>query len=310
VLFTRNRQSILAVALSGIAAMILYLPWLVKMPAQLTKVQVSYWVEKPTIARIFTTLLSYVTGLPLPDLFLPVGLFISILVTSIAGWQTIQAFRTKQPGAMRAGWLLYLAIIPALILFVISQWTPVFIERALLVCGGVFILWVAWSLIATKLPKIIQITSIFLLFIGFSIGNYEHATYSGFPYGPFEEITNLFRKEMSADTIIIHSNKLSMIPAFYFDKTLPQIYITDQPGSSTDTLAPETRSVLEIPSSANIQSAAGDHLHIWFVIFNKAIEESQSRGLATHPHIEWLESNYTLISSRINNELLILEYVK
>jgi 4-amino-4-deoxy-L-arabinose transferase-like glycosyltransferase len=310
VLFTRNRQNIFAVLLSGIAAMILYLPWLLTIPSQFTKIQGSYWVEKPTIARIFTTLLSYVTGLPLPGLFLPVGLFISILVTSIAGWQTIQAIRNKQPGAIRAGWLLYLATVPAIVLFVISQWTPVFIERALLVCGGIFILWIAWSLIATKLPKIIQITSLSLLMIGFSIGNYEHVTYAGFPYGPFEEITNMIRKEMSADTIIIHSNKLSMIPAFYFDKTLSQIYIADQPGSSTDTLAPETRSVLEIPSSTNIQSAAGNRAHIFFVIFNKAIDESQTRGLATHPHIEWLNSNYTLINSRTNNELLILEYVK
>lgn len=310
VLFTRNRQNILAVLLSGIVAMILYLPWLLKIPAQLTKVQGSYWVEKPTIARIFTTLLSYVTGLPLPGLFLPIGLFISILITSIACWQTIQAFRTKQPNVMRAGWLLYLAIVPALVLFVISQWTPVFIERALLICGGMFILWIAWSLIATKLPRIIQITSISLLIIGFIIGNYEHFTYSGFPYGPFEELTKTIRKEMVADTIIIHSNKLSMIPAFYFDKTLPQIYIADQPGSSTDTLAPETRSVLEIPFSANIQAAAGNHTHIWLVIFNKAIDESQAMGLATHPHIEWLNSNYALINSRINNEILILEYLK
>jgi hypothetical protein len=156
------------------------------------------------------------------------------------------------------------------------KWTPVFIERALLLCAGMLILWIACSLITVNLPKIIQFTSISLLIIGFSIGNYEHVPYSGFPYGPFEEIAKIFRKEMSADTIIIHSNKLNMIPAYYSEKTLPQIHITDQSGGSTDTLAPETRSVLEIPSSANIQTAASDYTHIWLGILHKAIDESQA----------------------------------
>ena len=80
-----------------------------------------------TEPKDYTLLLVYVTNLPLPNnSLLFASLFIALTVISIAIMQT---FRRANRNA-NALWLMYLAFMPPILLFVVSQWVPVYIERA------------------------------------------------------------------------------------------------------------------------------------------------------------------------------------
>jgi 4-amino-4-deoxy-L-arabinose transferase-like glycosyltransferase len=300
-LLRRNWKALRSVILSGLGALLLYLPWLLQLPSQLTKVSTAYWVERPGLDKLFTLLLVYVTNLPLPNNLIFVGLFIALAVVTIA---TLQTFRRGNRNA-NALWLFYLAFTPPLLLFIISQWVPVYVERALLPSGVIFCIWLTWAMFDTPLPAPIRNGLLALLAIGVTMGLYQHVTYRGFPYAPYQELDASLREQIQPGDAIIHSSKLSLLPAVYYDQYLPQIFIADPPGSNTDTLAEATRKVLGLTIASDTEFATRDARRVWFVIFKKSIEEARAAGATTHPHLKYLNRHFKLITTEDWGELQI-----
>jgi 4-amino-4-deoxy-L-arabinose transferase-like glycosyltransferase len=294
-LITKDWRPLKSVTLAGIFSVLLYLPWLVYLPAQFAKVNQAYWIDKPGFYRLFTLLLYFITNLPLPKAWLVVGLFIALFAVAIGVWQTIRAAREKLNDSHNGLWMFYLAFMPPLLLFLFSQWKPIYLERALLPSGAVFCIWLAWALTETKLPKPIQGFAALLLLIGFGMGIYQNINYAGFPYAPYQAMTQSLQAKLQPGDVIIHSSKLSMLPSVYYDRTLPQTYAADPPGSSVDTLAPATQQVLGLEAQPDIASAVGDAKRVWFVIFDQSNQEYIQAGYPRHPQLTWLMENYSQI---------------
>ncbi|RLD04464.1 MAG: hypothetical protein DRI32_05605 [Chloroflexi bacterium] len=293
-IFMRKTNMIWAVMKYGSLSLFLYLPWLIHLPAQLDKVQGGYWVTKPGIERLITLLLSYVTNLPLPDNWLLPALLVTFLPISLALWQTFLVLRQKKSRAWRGAWLLYLSFTPPFALFIVSQWIPVFIERALMPSGAIFCIWLAWALFETKMPHPVQGILTGFLLISAGMGIYQHLNYAGFPYAPYQEMTESLDSRQQFGDIIVHSNKLTALPAIYYAPELSQEYLADISGSSTDTLALATQETLGLFAKPNLPSATEGAKRIWFIIFQKSLNEYQQAGIETHPHLAWLDENYTL----------------
>jgi len=308
--FLRRWRKVKATLIAGLGAVVLYLPWLLQLPAQFAKIRTAYWVERPGFSSLFNTLLSFVTNLPVDDRWLPLALGVTLLVTALAAYQTYLALRKRLPGAAKGAWLAYLAFVPALFMFVFSQRWPVYIERALLPSGITFILWLIWALTATGLPSLVRIPSLALLVAGIVLGLSMHLTYSGFPYGPYAAIDASLESRYRAGDVIIHSSKLTMLPAVYFDRTLDQQFVADPPGSSTDTLAPATQQVLGLQASPSLEAAVGKAKRVWFVIFQESSREATSNGLTTHPQITWLDQNFHYESMEVWGPVLLYYYTR
>ncbi len=291
-LLKRDWRALRAVLIAGLGALLLYFPWLLRLPSQFAKVQHSYWVERPLPTRLVTTLLAFVTNLPVPDDWLPVALFITMLVFALGIWQTGRACRRGDTRVRRGLWLLYLALTPVLFLYLFSLWQPVFIERALLPSGVLFLMWLIWALERTQLPLLVRNLALTILGVGFVLGVYQRLSYTGFPYGPYASLDAYLAEQAAPGEVILHSNKLTALPMIYYDRTLSQRFMADPPGSGSDTLAPATQAVLGLSADADLGSATADAPRVWLIIFNRAIEEYQAIGESTHPHIAWLESYY------------------
>ena len=305
-LLRREWKTLRAVILSGLVALLIYLPWLLQLPSQFAKVSTAYWVERPGLDKLFTLLLVYVTNLPLPNSLLFVGLFIALAVVSIG---LVQAFRraNRDPNAL---WLLYLSFAPPILSFLVSQWIPVYIERAFLPSGVIFCLWLAWALFDTPLPVILRNGLTVLLALGAGLGLYQHVTYAGFPYAPYRELDASLRAEFSKGDAIVHSSKLTVLPAVYFDRSLSQTYVADPPGSSVDTLAPATQRVLGLEAQADIVSAAGEARRVWFIIFDQSNLEYVEQGEIMHPHLLWLTDHYALIEVQSWGDVCLYLFAK
>lgn len=307
-LATRQPRIILGTVLSGAGAILLYLPWLVNLPAQLGKIQQGYWVQPPGVQQVFTLLLSYTTNLPLPGIWLPVGLFLTLVVFFTGLWAIYLSTRKSEKDNMAAVWLAGLAFLPPSLAFLVSQWIPIFIERAFLSSGVFFLGWLAWVFTRRNLPAPARISGLVFLIAGFLIGNFQHLAYRGFPYGPYQEAAAYLQNESQTGGIVIHSNKLSMVPTFYFSPSLPQVFLADPPGSPTDTFAAETQQVLGVVSVQDLETATQGKTTVWLVIFRQSIAEAQSAGLVTHPHITWLDENFNRVEEQPWGELLVIEY--
>jgi hypothetical protein len=251
-------------------------------------------------------LLVYVTNLPLPNNLLFVGLFIALIVVSIS---LVQTFRrtNRNPNAL---WLITMSFAPPILLFVVSQWVPVYVERALLPSGVIFCIWLAWAMFDTPLPVPIRNGLLALLVIGVTTGLYQHITYRGFPYAPYQELGASLRERIRPGDAIIHSSKLSLLPAAYYDRTLPQIFIADPPGSNTDTLAEATRKVLGLTIASDTESATRDARRVWFIIFGQSIQEYVKAGESTHPQLAWLNANYSLVEVQSWGDLRVYLFSK
>ncbi len=288
--FRKDWRSLYSISLAGIGALILYSPWAFQLPAQFAKIQNAYWVERPDLSKLFTLLLVYITNTPLPANLVAGALAVVLIMITTGLIQTVRY--THQTRVKDGLWLLYLAFAPPLFLFLFSQWRPVYIERALLPSGAIFCIWLAWAIIKTNLSNIAQYFLLGLLGISSVLGIYQHVNYHDFPYGPFKELDVSLHQRIESHDVIVHSNKLSLLPAIFFDRELPQSFIGDQPGSATDTLAPATQQVLTIMAEKDIQLATSNSERVWYIIYQRAIDEYKAAGYSTHPDIEYLNSQY------------------
>jgi mannosyltransferase len=297
-LITRNWAALKRVALGTCLALLLYLPWLVHLPAQFARIDRGYWVLRPDFYRLLVLPVIFVVNLPLPQTLLAPGLFIGLSVTALALLRTFRAISQRQPTLQSGLWLLYLSFFPALLMFLVSQWKPVYLERALLPSGAIFLVWVAWALVEAQAINPLHILTAVLVVLGFGMGLYEHVAVSGGIYGPFHAMIQDLESRRQAGDVIIHSNKLSMLPAVYFDRTIPETYVADPPGSAEDTLAPATQQVLDLMAQPSIESAAAGADRIWFVIFDASNQEFMQAGYPRHPQLTWLMEHYTEVEQR------------
>ena len=306
--FQKNWRTLRAMIFAGLGALVLYFPWAVQIPAQFSKVQNAYWVERPDISKLFTLLLVFITNTPLPTSLVAGVLAMALIIVIIGFIQTLRY--SRQTNEKDGLWLLYLSVAPPLLLFLFSQWRPVYIERALLPSGAIFCIWLAWVITKTNLPKAAQYALLGLLGISSVLGIYQHITYHDFPYGPFKGLDISLQQRMELQDVIVHSNKLSMLPAMLFDRDLPQSFIGDQPGSSTDTLALATQQVLGIKAESDIQTATRNAERVWYIIYQRSIDEYEANGFPNHPDIKYLDSQYELESEENWDGLRVFLYSK
>ncbi|MEW6406615.1 MAG: hypothetical protein AB1649_32950, partial [Chloroflexota bacterium] len=91
---------------------------------------------------------------------------------------------------------------------------------------------------------------------------------------------------------------------------LPQSYIIDPPGSSTDTLLPATQEVLGLDAQPGIESATQNTERVWFIIFHQSIDEFTERGQVTHPHLRYLNENFKKVSVEDWSDLRLYLFTK
>ncbi|MDO9302589.1 MAG: hypothetical protein Q7T89_14475, partial [Anaerolineales bacterium] len=293
-IFQKDWKTLRSLTLAGFAAIIIYSPWLIHLPAQLSKVTSSFWIEKPGIEKIFTLVLIYLPHLPLPNNLLLPGLLLATLTITFAAFQTYRTHKENPKKARSGLWLAYLSFTPPLLLWLASQISPMYVERALLPSHALFCIWLAWAFTQTKLPRPIQLFAFALIFASAGIGFYQHVAYKGFPYGPYATLDQSIQSRLEQGDVVIHSNKLTYLPSFYFDRELPQSYLVDSVGSSTDTLSPATRKILHLTAQENIEAATADANRVWFIIHQQSMDEFTAQGYKTHPQLECLAENFGL----------------
>jgi hypothetical protein len=96
----------------------------------------------------------------------------------------------------------------------------------------------------------------------------------------------------------VHGNKITALPMIYYDRTLPQHYVRDIPGSGSDTLAVPTQKTLGLLADECIAQAAGGAPRVWYVTFEKLEEEMVELGEddpdnLRYDSLRWLHEHYT-----------------
>jgi uncharacterized membrane protein len=299
---------------SHLLILVLFAPWLIVVPSQLDKIQQAYWVEQPGLAKLIQTILIFnfaYDNQSLPGWLLPLVLFFSLLIPVIIAFELIRQRKTRDQQSGQSALyslLLFLTIIPVLLTFVASQIQPVYIARALLPSALMYYGLVAAVLIAGSAPKPVRWGLLLPSAAIVAASLINHYTYAGFPRPPFDEAAAFLRAHYQPADVIVHSNKLTFFPTHYYDRSLPQEFIADEPGSPSDTLAYPTQQALGLFATPDIETATLGRERVWFVVFRQEIDEYRVAGYLDHPQRAWLEQHYTLVSVTSFNDLEIYEY--
>lgn len=305
--FRRRWADLWRTLAAALIAALLYLPWLLNLPSQLARIERAYWIPSPGPTELVRTLLVFVGGLPVPPAALPVVLTAALLLLSGGLLATWKAYRQQLPGWRRGVWMLYLSFAPVALMLLVSFWRPVYIDRAMLPAGVMFLLWSAWVLDGRRLTGPLLITCRLGLGLAMVMGLIGFYRYRGFPYAPYAELNSYLEQELDAGEVILHTSKLSALPAIYYAASLEQGYLADILLSGADTLAPATQEVLGLIAEPDIQTALGEARGGFLILFEREIAEFEDQ-FGNHPALAWLQGSSTLIDQRRFGELLVLEF--
>jgi mannosyltransferase len=296
--------------LSHLFMLLLFAPWLAILPSQFGKIQQAYWVQRPDLATAIQTLLVFHFGYDnqaLPSWLLPPALFLSLLIPAFLALRLIRAQAPRRWSLVYV-LLLLLSISPPLIVFVLSQIRPVYIVRAFLPSALAYYALVAGVLGVRTVPRPIRLVLMLSATAIAAASLVNHYTYALFPRPPFDEAAAYLRANYQSGDAIVHSNKLTFLPTHYYDRSLLQAFIADEPGSPSDTLAYPTQQALGLYATPDLATATKGHERVWLVIFRRAIDEYLSLGFDDHPHLVWLEQHCVLASMVAFNDLDVYEY--
>jgi hypothetical protein len=206
--------------------------------------------------------------------------------------------------------LIYLSFAPPILLFLVSQWIPIYIERALLPSGVIFCIWLVWALFNTALPAPIRNGLLALLAVGVALGLYQHITYRGFPYAPYQALNESLIQRATHGDVILHSSKATFLPSTYYNPAIRQSYLADPAGSNIDTLALATQQALGLLAQSDVESATRDASRVWFIVFQRHIDAYAQIGYETHPHLMELEEYFTVESIEEWGDLRVYLFVR
>jgi hypothetical protein len=302
----RRRDLILRMGLAAALALLIYLPWLVNLPAQLGKVG-QYWITKPTPVQPLLSLWSFLfVELEVTQ---PAALIVSMLALALILifllLRALPVLRRNSVDAPSLVMVLWLIIAPIVLMWVVSQLRPVYLTRALQGSAVLLYIGVAWLLIRARLPLPIRILigGAWLIAVGFGLINLY--TWNTFPRPRFDLAWRTAASDATPTTRIVHANKLTMLPMVYYGEPTPaQHYLRDAPGSGEDTLGLPTQQALGLLADMCIAEAAGGADRVWYVIFQRQLEELGG----TSPDVTWLDAHYRRLSEVPINDLLLIFY--
>ncbi|WP_075073870.1 glycosyltransferase family 39 protein [Longilinea arvoryzae] len=294
----RQKQLILAQAGIGLLA----LPWLWLIPGQIAKVQQAFWTLRPGLVEIVQAVLMWFINLPLSGVWMTVGAIFSLQIFVLV---LFELWRGRK-SAGHSSFLLFWAFVPPLLLFVLSYiLRPVFVPRGFIVSAMAFY-GLAGTLAARRGVIGKWIGGMIVLAAAMTLPFFY--SFAEFPRSPFKAASLDLEQRLAPGEVIVHDNKLSFFPSHYFTPAIPQHFLADEPGSSNDTYAPASQQAMQIFPDADLETAVGDARVVYYVVFDKAINEYWTAGEEDHPSLIWLRERFRETDVRTYNDLQVIRY--
>ncbi|HEY43908.1 MAG TPA: hypothetical protein G4O11_08000 [Anaerolineae bacterium] len=285
---------------------LLWLPWLLIVPMQIAKIQTAFWTPQPGILQILQTVITFHTNLPVPEWFLPIALFTSLLTMALVFYEVAKIARGNRIIIN----LLVFTLLPPLLLFVVSYiMRPLFVPRAVMLSSLIFYALAGYIVSDARNRLIASLVCLLIILPAVAVLPSQFS-FESFPRSPFQDAADDLAFMSKDGDAIVHDNKLSYFPMHFYQPHLPQDFIADEPGSHNDTLAVGTQQAMDIFPVPDLQTAVGNATRVWFVVFERAIEEYTTIGYPNHPQLAWLMERFNLADLHTYNDLLIYEFTR
>jgi hypothetical protein len=291
--------------LMGQAAIgLLAVPWFLNLPGQIAKIQAAFWTPRPGILEVVQALLLMHGFIPLPPAATAALLLFSLLAVSFTLLTILRSDWSRE-----VTFVITVMVVPPAGLFLVSYvMRPVFVPRAFMLSGLAYLILAAHAIASARAATIrLALAGCFLGAAAVSLP-YQYA-FQAFPRSAFSEAAAYLVEHSGPADVVVHDNKLSFFPMYVYAPSLGQRFLADEPGSHNDTLAPETQQAMGLFPAASMEHAIRGEGRIFFVVFQRAIDEYRALGLED-PNLAMLQAMYTQAGETAFSDLLIYEFVR
>jgi mannosyltransferase len=295
-------------------SMAAFLPWIFLVPGQIQKIQTAFWTPRPGLIEIIQAADTLLGSLPQPSWIVIVLSILCLQVFALIIWQIWK--NRKDPNVQFMSLLVFL---PGILLFIASYvMRPVYVPRAM-IASGVGIYGLIGILASARFrigvdqkaktnPAPALLATLVILASLISLP-YQYI-YARFPRSPFAELDRYLAANcaLKADCLVLHDNKLSYFPAFVYNRNLNQRFMADAPGTFNDTLALASQEAMNQLAFTKLSPAVDGYGQVFFITFQKALDEYSAGGKTEHPSITELINQYKLVRITPIGDLLVYEF--
>jgi len=277
-------------------------PWLVMVPGQVAKIQRAFWTPRPGLLELVQALVTFHTNLPVPPWMIPIAVTATVLCLTLVTYELMRRWR-RDPGVQL---LVAFAPFPALLTFAVSYlMRPLFVPRGLILSSVAYYV-LAARVSAAQRGRLVRAVLLLAFVVPALMGLPAQYTFDEFPRSPCQPAIEFLRAHIRPGDVVLHDNKLSHFPMYYYGPDLPQVFLPDESGSHNDTFARVTQDAMEIWPVEDMEAATTGAERVWFVFFTRALEECAAMGLSDHPVLLAIKQEWRQVDRVIFNDLEVI----
>ncbi len=253
----RDRAFLGRLVLSGAAVVVLALPWaLWVLPTQASRVAQTFWVARPSAWAPISTLHMFLVGYTLPVVWVPVSLFAVLSTGAIALYQALRARRWA------VTFLLVWLAGPILLVWAVSQWIPVYLDRLFIAGAPALYLLLGWS--TGRMPRALRYALLGLLVgvICVSLGHYYYDRAYHKP--PMRDVARYVASHARPGDVVLHTGDSSFLTAHYYQPKLEQFLASGDPDHRPGSARATALSLLGF-STVPVEQVSAAHERLWLV---------------------------------------------
>jgi uncharacterized membrane protein len=305
-LITKKFRLLVKLLVAQVIIGVAFIPWLFFVPNQIAKIQQAFWTPRPGIVEVLQAIVMLSANLPLAGIWFYVGAILSIQVFVIV---MIELVRNKNGLLTDQLLLVLLAFVPPILLFIVSYiMRPVFVARGFLASTVIYD-GIAGIVIARSTPKGVGYLLLGAAVLATGVTFPYQYTFSEFPRSPYQSMVSSLQESMSAGSLVLHDNKLSFFPSYYYAPQLEQAFLPDVPGSSNDTFAPATQAAIGLYPAKDVQKATLGKDNVYFVVYQETLDEYAQQG-TSDPALDWLSASFNAAGTTKFNDLVVYHFLK
>lgn len=251
----------------------LFLPWLLYLPGQVTRVLDRFWIAPPHPMQWLLSLADFLTGvdtlgdtLPLGEM-LSVGAVVAVAVLLIPGAYALVRLARRQPEEREPLLLLGLLVaVPITTLYLLALVRSLYADRAMGVVAvalGLLVARAGVALFHRGRPLLLAWLPVLAVVPWYW---WALAAYQGVAHLPHAAVSTYLQSQVQAGDAVLYNNKASYFPGVFYARFPEEYYLPHPPGSRWDDLSPQTRRALDFEETPVEVALASRARRFWLVL--------------------------------------------
>ena len=197
--------------LTDVAIGIGFLPYIPIFLSKTTEVSSGFWLNSPSPLQPLLTYYLFIGSYSLPGTFFAIGLGLVLAVLLIALLDIRHQIKANPANKQAISYVLLLTFGPILLIWIISQWLPVYLDRTLLIILPAYLMTLAYALAHThRRSPLPYLSGLLATILFFSLYNYYAV--ADFQKEDYRAAATAVSTYKTPGDVIVHTGNGSYIP--------------------------------------------------------------------------------------------------